>query len=100
MKKEFIPQIRVISVDHDRTSIAEHRLRKCMDAHGMKAYPVRSVYCHLESGRCGVPSGSVAVEVEGMIIWQGPELTDSLAEQFCRGLPRFIEQKKSELGLE
>lgn len=99
MKKAFIPQIRVISVDHDRTSIAERRLRKSMEAHGLQSYPVRSVYCHLESGRCGVPSGKVAIEVEGRIVWLGAELTEALAEQFCRGLPLFIEQVKRDLGL-
>lgn len=99
-KKEFIPQIRVISVDHDRTSIAERRLRKSMDANGLQNYPVRSVYCHLESGRCGVPSGQVAIEVEGRVIWLGPELTEELAEQFSRGLPAFAAKIKRDLGLE
>lgn len=100
MPKPFVPQIRIISVDHERTSLAERRLRKCMDSHGMRNYPVRSVYCHLESGRCGVPSGNVGLEVEGRVIWMGPELTEKLAEQFCLGLPRFIAQQKSQLGIE
>lgn len=97
--KEFIPQIRVISVDHDRTSIAHTRLRHAMDRHNMKQYQVRSVFCHLESGRCGVESGKVAIEVDGLIIWKGKELTEDLAEQFCVGLPRFIEQRKQEYGI-
>lgn len=99
MKKAFIPQIRVISVDHDRTSIAETRLRKALDAHQMQDYPVRSVFCHLESGRCGVPAGVVAVEVEGNIIWMGKELTEKLAESFCEGLPAFIREHMRQMGL-
>lgn len=97
--KPFIPLIRVISVDHDRTSVAEQRLRHALDACGMREYPVRSVYCHLESGRCGVSPGKVAVEVEGRIIWEGKELTEKLARAFCEGLPNYLEQLKSELGL-
>lgn len=99
MKKTFVPLIRVISVDHDRTSIAERRLRKSMDAHNLREYPVRSVFCHLESGRCGVSSGEVAVEVEGRIIWRGKELTEKLADSFSRGLPDFLLALQRELGL-
>jgi hypothetical protein len=99
MKKAYIPQIRVISVDHDRTTIAEGRLRKAMDAHAMQDYPVRSVFCHLESGRCGVPAGVVAVEVDGRVIWMGKELTEKLAESFCAGLPDYIQGQMRELGM-
>lgn len=100
MKKTFIPQIRVISVDHERTILAERRLRKSLDAHGLREYPVRSVYCHLESGRCGVPAGLVAIEVEGRIVWRGKELTERLADAFSTGLPEFMAAVLSELGLE
>ena len=99
MKKPFIPLIRVISVDHERTSTAETRLRKALDAHHMHEYPVRSVFCHLESGRCGVPAGQVAAEVEGRIIWMGKELTEKLAESFCKGLPTFLEEHMRQMGL-
>ena len=99
MDKTYIPQIRVISVDHDRTTLAGQRLRKALDRHGMRDYPVRGVFCHLEAGRCGVPSGKVAVEVDGNIIWAGPEVTDSLAGSFCRGLPEFVRQQLRELGI-
>ena len=98
--KEFIPQIRIISVDHDRTSVAQTRLRHALDNHGMANYPVRSVFCHLEAGRCGVKAGIVAIEVEGRIVWAGKELTPGLADQFCEGLPAFIKEQKKEYGLD
>lgn len=97
--KEYIPNIRIISVDHDRTTLAAQRLRHALDAHGLKHYPVMNVFCHLESGRWGVHSGTVAIDVDGQIIWRGPELTEKLAEQFCAGLPVYIKQKKEELGI-
>ena len=97
--KPYIPQIRVISVDHGRTTIAEGRLRRALDKHGMQSYHVRGVFCHLEAGRCGIKSGLVAIEVEGMIIWAGKELTEGLAGQFCEGLPAFMEKRKEEYGL-
>lgn len=97
--KEYIPNIRIISVDHDRTTIASTRLRHALDAHGLKHYRVLSSFCHLEAGRWGVPSGSVAIDVDGQIIWRGAELTEKLAEQFCAGLPAYIKQRKDELGI-
>ena len=62
--KTFIPQIRIISVDHDRTITAMQRLRKSMDNNQLQDYPIREVFCHLEAGRCGIPAGIVAIEVE------------------------------------
>ena len=100
MEKAFIPQIRIISVDHDRTVLAEQRLRHCMDRNGMKEYPVRSVFCHLEAGRCGIPSGIAALEVEGRIIWRGKELTEDLAQKFCEGLPHFIAKLRADMGMD
>ena len=98
MAREYLTEIRVISVDHDRTSLAEQTL-----AHGKPQNApnvrIRDVYCHLEAGRCGVASGSVAIEVDGQIIWKGAELTPKLAASFWNGLPKFIEQQKKELGL-
>lgn len=100
MKKEIITEIRVISVDHDRTSKTEQLLNHSMpkDLPG-GPYRLRSVYCHLEAGRCGVPAGKVAIEVEGQIIWRGAELTDKLAASFWQGLPEFVRQQRSELGI-
>ena len=100
MARPYLPEIRVISVEHGRTTLAEQRLRRALDAHGMRQYPVRSVFCHLEAGRCGVPSGQVAVEVDGCIIWAGSELTETLAEKFCIGLPDYLRRRMRELGLE
>jgi hypothetical protein len=97
--KQHAPQIRLISVDHDRTTIAETRLRRALDKHGMQAYPVRAVFCHLEAGRCGVKAGLVAIEVEGLIIWTGKELTEALADRFCEGLPVFMQKQKEKYGL-
>jgi hypothetical protein len=99
MKKDYIPQIRVISVDHERTSLAERRLRHALDAHDLRRYPVRSVFCHLESGRCGVSSGQIAVEVDGGIIWKGKEITEKLAESFAAGLPDYVLRQMRDLGL-
>ncbi len=89
--KYFTPQIRVISVDHQKTTTAVQLLHRSMERHGLLKYPVREVFCHLEAGRCGIKAGVVAIEVEGIIIWKGEALTDKLAEQFAAGLPRFIE---------
>jgi hypothetical protein len=97
--KPYIPQIRVISVDHDRTTIAETRLRRALDKHDMHSYPVRGVFCHLEAGRCGIKAGLVAIEVEGLIIWAGKELTETLADRFCEGLPAFMQKQKEKYGL-
>ncbi len=97
--KPYVPQIRVISVDHDRTTIAGARLRHALDAHGMREYPVRSVFCHLEAGRCGVKAGLVAVEVDGLIVWAGKELTQETAAVFCERLPAFIQRRKEEYGM-
>lgn len=97
--KEYIPNIRVISVDHERTSLAAAQLRHALDAHGLKHYRVLSSFCHLEAGRWGVPSGKVAIDVDGQIIWAGPELSEALAEEFCAGLPAYIRKQKEKLGL-
>lgn len=97
--KTFIPQIRVISVDHDRTTLAATRLRHALDSYGMREYPVRSSFCHLEAGRCGITAGRIAIEVEGRIIWTGKELTEALADSFCKGLPGFVERLREEYGL-
>ena len=97
--KDFIPQIRIISVDHDKTITAMQRLHRSMEKHGLIKHSVREVFCHLEAGRCGVKSGYVAIEVEGMIIWKGQELTEKLAEQFAEGLPKFIDTYCKQLGI-
>lgn len=97
--KEYIPNIRVISVDHDRTQNAASNLRHALDAHGYKHYHVLNSFCHLEAGRWGVPSGKVAIDVDGQIIWKGTELTPKLAEDFCAGLPAYIKARKKELGI-
>lgn len=97
--KLFVPHIRVISVDHDRTTQAAARLRHALNQHGMQAYPVRSSFCHLEAGRCGVAAGLVALEVEGRLIWNGSELTEALADAFCRGLPDYMRLLREEYGL-
>lgn len=97
--KPYIPQLRIISVDHDRTSVAERRLRAALDAASLGDYPVRSVFCHLESGRCGVPAGIVAVEVDGKIIWGGPELTEETAGRIARRLPEYVQRQMQELGM-
>jgi hypothetical protein len=99
MSKPYIPLIRVISVDHERTSTAERRLLRALERHDLRQYPVRSVFCHLEAGRCGIPSGLVAVEVDGRVIWTGGELTEKLAESFAAGLPDFVSRQMRELGL-
>ena len=96
--KAFIPQIRIISVDHDRTVTAMQRLRKSMDRHTLQNYPIREVFCHLEAGRCGIPAGIVAIEVEGLIVWRGKELTEKLADDFSTGLPAFLEKYKQGMG--
>ena len=97
--KPYIPQLRVISVDHDRTSIAAVRLRHALDAAGLQAYPVRSVFCHLEAGRCGVKAGIVAVEADGGIVWAGKELTEDSAAALADWLPQFVAKKKAEYGM-
>ena len=97
--KEYIPNIRIISVDHDRTTTAAARLRHALDAHGYKNFKVLNVFCHLEAGRWGVHSGKVAIDVDGQIVWRGPELTEDLAEQFCAGLPAYVQKQKEDLGL-
>lgn len=99
MKKPYRPEIRVISVDHDRTTIAASRLRHALDSRGMRDFPVRSVFCHLEAGRCGVKAGIVAVEADGVIVWAGKELTEEIAAAFAGRLPAFIERKKEEYGM-
>lgn len=97
--KPHIPQIRVISVDHDRTTTAAARLRHALDARGMRGYPVRSVFCHLEAGRCGVKAGIVAVEVDGLIVWAGKELTGEMAGVFSERLPAFLQRRKEDCGI-
>lgn len=97
--KPFIPQIRIISVDHDRTITAMQRLRKSMDNNQLQDYPIREVFCHLEAGRCGIPAGIVAIEVEGIIVWRGKELTEKLANDFSTGLPQFLEKYRQDMGL-
>lgn len=97
--KPYVPQIRVISVDHDRTTVAAARLRHALDTDGMRSCPIRSVFCHLEAGRCGVKAGIVAVEVDGAIAWAGKELTEEVAAAFAEGLPAFIQRKQKEYGM-
>ncbi|MDR0816484.1 MAG: hypothetical protein LBN28_03715 [Desulfovibrio sp.] len=97
--KPYIPEIRVISVEHARTILAETRLRHALDKHDLRRYPVRGVFCHLEAGRCGVKAGVVALEVDGRIIWAGKELTQDLAEQFCAGLPDYVRKTMAEYGI-
>lgn len=93
--KQQIPSLRIISVDHDRTILAEQRLRKAMNAAGLKYVPIRNVFCHLESGRCGIKSGTVAVEVDGCIVWGGKELTERLADLLCEGLTNYIQKQNN-----
>ncbi len=95
--KAYTPQIRIISVEHDRTMSASTLLRHAFDAQGLKHYPIINVFCHLEAGRCGVQSGMVAVEVDGSIVWAGKELTARMAEDFCVALQNYA--KKQEQGL-
>lgn len=97
--KKFIPQIRIISVEHDRTITAMQRLRRSMDNHDLQDFPIREVFCHLEAGRCGIPAGIVAIEVEGIIVWRGKELTEKLADDFATGLPQFLEKYRADMGL-
>ncbi len=99
MAKPYIPQIRVLSVDHGRTTLAEQRLRHALDKHNLRHYPVRSAFCHLETGRCGIPAGIVAIEVDGVLVWHGSELTEELADQFCSGLPDYLQRQLRELGI-
>lgn len=100
MKKEYIPSIRVISVDHGRTTVAAARLRSALDANGYKNFKVLSVFCHLEAGRWGVPSGQAAIDVDGQVIWRGEELSEKLAQDFCNGLPAYIQSRKEYFGME
>lgn len=97
--KPYVPQLRVISVEHDKTTLAAGRLRRALDAAGMKDYPIRSVFCHLEAGRCGVKAGMVAVEADGAIVWAGKELTEAIAAAFAEGLPPYVQRKKEEYGM-
>ena len=62
-------------------------------------YPFREVFCHLEAGRCGVPAGIVAIEVDGQIVWDGKQMTEKLADMFCTQLKLFVERQKKEFGL-
>lgn len=97
--KEYSPNIRVISVDHERTKVTASRLRKALDANGYRHYRVLSSFCNLEAGRWGVKSGTVAIDVDGQIIWMGAELSEALAQEFCTGLPTYIQKQKEKLGL-
>ena len=83
------PQIRIISVDHERTSAAETLLRHAMARRNLNHCPLRAVYCHLEAGRCGISAGSVALEVDGSVVWAGTQLTETMAETFCDALERY-----------
>ena len=94
--KAYIPEIRVISVDHERTVAAASMLRHGLDARDLKKYPVRSVFCHLEAGRCGVNAGLAAVEVDGNIVWAGKELTESMVEQFCDAVCAYVRRREEE----
>ena len=89
--KKYVPQIRVISVEHDLTVQATQRLAHAMRQAGL-TYPVREVFCHLEAGRCGLKAGVVGIEVDGSFVWGGKELTESLAVSFCDGLKRHVER--------
>ena len=94
--KAYIPEIRVISIDHERTVATAGMLRHALDARDLKKYPVRSVFCHLEAGRCGVKAGMVAVEIDGNIVWGGKELTGSMAEQFCDAVCAYARRNEKE----
>ncbi len=91
----YTPQIRIISVDHDRTVTASQRLQHAMTKQ-KQHYTIHNVFCHLEAGRCGVLSGAVALEVDGSIVWMGSELTDNLATQFCNGLTAYVAQQTND----
>ena len=95
--KKHIPQIRILSPDHERTTQVAQKVQHAMTAHDL-SYPVHNVFCHLESGRCGVRSGTVALEVDGGIVWVGEECTDPLADAFCRSLIAYLEKKKAEFA--
>ena len=96
--KPFIPLIRIISVEHDKTLQAQQRVCRALHAKGI-TYPVREVYCHLEASRCGVQAGMVGVEVEGRFAFVGPEVTEEVASNFAEKLPVFVEHMKREYGL-
>lgn len=91
--KPYTPQIRVISVDHDRTVLTSRRLRHAMDLRGLQGWRVHNVFCHLEAGRCGVPAGVVAVEVDGSMGWLGKEMSEELADRFSEGLIEYARQQ-------
>lgn len=98
MKKKYEPQIRIISVEHDKTIEGERLLTHALKEHGITV-PLRNVFCHLEAGRCGIKSGKVAIEVDGSIIFEGENITPELSEQFCKGLPRYIAAMEKEYGI-
>ncbi|WP_027187444.1 hypothetical protein [Desulfovibrio cuneatus] len=96
--KPFIPLIRIISVEHDKTLQAQQHVCRALQAKGI-TYPVREVYCHLEASRCGVQAGMVGVEVEGRFAFVGAEVTEEVAATFAEKLPLFVEHMKREYGL-
>ena len=89
MKKNK-PQIRIISVDHERTSSVETVLRHAFARRNLDNCPVHCVFCHLEAGRCGVQSGTVAVEVDGVVVWAGAGMDEAMADTFCTALERWM----------
>ena len=97
--KPYVPQIRIISVDHDKTVTAATRLRHALDKHKLSDCPVLSVFCHLEAGRCGIKAGVVALEIDGSILWGGKELTEEVAAAVSERLPAFIQRKREEYGM-
>jgi len=97
--KAYIPEVRVISVDHERTVTTANLLRHALDARDLKKYPVRSVFCHLEAGRSGVKAGTVAVEVDGNIVWDGKEFTENMAEQFCDAVRAYARRREEALSV-
>jgi hypothetical protein len=92
--KAYIPAIRVISVEHERTVSAGGVLRHALDARGLRNYPVRNVFCHLEAGRCGIQAGMVAVEVDGGIVWAGKALSGNMAGKFCDALRAYARRRE------
>ena len=97
--KKFIPQIRIISVEHDRTITAMQRLRRSMDNHDLQDFPIREVFCHLQAGGSGVLSFFLVAQGEVIIVWRGKELTEKLADDFATGLPQFLEKYRADMGL-
>jgi hypothetical protein len=76
---------RILDLDVPRPKKAELNLQRLVKAHGIDA-DIYLVHDFLEFGRLGVADKMPTLEVNGVIVSVGRNLTEAMLENICRRL--------------